>query len=789
MTYGFGIGAGLRALTAARLGMQTAGNNVANANTPGYSRQRIELSASLPFTLAGGLQIGSGVDVTGITRLVDEGLERRLRLQTGMVASADVDLARLNELEGLLNEPDNGLSGSLDGFFGSIARLQTQPGDRALRGGVVQSGAQLAQGFQLLTRRLGELGNSTFDEVRGLVREVNTLTSSIATVNGQIITLEANGSDANDLRDTRTQQIRRLSELTDVNTVERQSGSVDVLVGGRLLVAGNRAQQLSVGKSSTNGTEVRVGDNPVRLHEGRIAALIRNEGADLPAYRQRIDDLAHNLILEVNRRHSTGMPGSGPFGSLTAANGVPDGDGDGQHGDELLAQSGLPFDISSGDLYVSVAQVGSGGNSRHLERSRIHIEPTTMTLDDVAAQLSAIDHITASVDPTGHLRVAADAGYGFDFSPRLDPEPDTFGTFGGTAPSAGSASSGPFDLSAQTLPITFTVTTGTSTSPTTTTVSLAATEFANTGAATVDELVRAVNADLGSAATAANVGGRLVIRSNSSGSTSQLALANSGASTALTAFGITTTTVRGQNTAVAVKVEGAFTGSDNGQLVFVPQGDGTIGVTPDLKVKVFDQNGSLVTTVNVGQGYQPGKPITLDNGIKVSFGAGAVSQTAGNVFALDVLADSDTSDVLVALGMNSFFHGTGAADIAVNPDLQANVDAFAAGIGEASGDAGNLARLMALRQTEVGSLDGNTLEDYWANVVGDVGFAAAGAQQVLSGQDQLMQHLESERESISGVNLDEEMLDMVRYQQSFDAAARFLSTVQELTTTLINLGK
>src|ERR1044071_1275475 len=107
MSFDFGIGAGLRALIAARIGMQTAGNNVANANTPGYTRQRVELVSSLPFAL-GGFQVGTGVDVAGISRLVDDGLERRLQLQLGLVGGAEVDQSRFDELEGLFNEPDGG---------------------------------------------------------------------------------------------------------------------------------------------------------------------------------------------------------------------------------------------------------------------------------------------------------------------------------------------------------------------------------------------------------------------------------------------------------------------------------------------------------------------------------------------------------------------------------------------------------------------------------------------------------------------------------------------------------
>lgn len=786
MSWGFGIGAGLRALTAARIGMQTAGNNVANANTPGYTRQRVEFATSLPFAI-GRMQIGSGVDVAGITQLMDGGLERRLRLQMALVAEAQVDHARFDELEGLLNEPDGGLSSSLASFFGSIGQLQTDPADRALRGGVVQAGSELAQGLQMLSRRMGDLGTSTFEEVRGLVRQVNELAVSVAELNGQIISLESNGSRANDLRDARNRQVQQLAELIDVRALERDSGSIDLLVAGHLLVSGTRASALDVGKTAQDTTRVRIaGSNPtLPIREGRIAALLRHEAEKMPAFRGRVDRLARNLILEANRHHTTGMPRSGPFRTLTSHYGALDGDRDGSRGDELLSQSGFLFDVRAGELWVTVTDLAANT----MERSRIAVDPAAMTLNDFAAALNAVGHVSASVDPAGRLRVSADAGYGFDFSPRLDPDPDDFGSFGGSRPSVGSATAGPFDLSGLPFPAGFTVTTGPASAPVVTPVTLDAADFVNSGAATVDELVAAINDDLGGAAVAANVGGRLVVRSNSGGATSQLTLANAGPGAVLGALGMSTATVAGQDVGVRTAVEGSYTGSGNGQMVFVPEGDGEIGVTPGLRVRVLDGSGNLLTTVDVGAGYEPGKPLDLADGVRVSFGAGSVSASSGDVFALDVLADSDTTDILVALGMNSFYHGASAADIAVDPALLANVDGLAAALGTAAGDAGNLARLMGLRDLEIGDLDQNTVEDFWAFVVGDIGFATAGATQVLQAQDRLLQHLEAEREAISGVNLDEEMLDLVRYQQSFDAAARFLTTVQEMTDALMNLGR
>ena len=311
MTFGFGLGAGLRALSAAQLGMRTAGNNVANANTPGYSRQRIELGSALPFGVAGNLQLGTGVEVRGISRLVDEGLERRLQYQLGLVGAAELDERRFTEIESIFGEPNNGLSTNFQGLFGALDQLRTDPADRSLRGGLIQAGKSIGQQFQLISQRMSDLGGSTFPEVQGLVRIVNQRTEAIAALNGQIMSAEANGSDANDLRDARAQHINEIGKLLDTRAIERSSGSVDLLVGGNLVVAGNRATQMRVGKDNDGNTEVLVGANTSgsEIREGKIAALLRQEQNGLPAYMTRVDDLTYNTILECNRLHSTGMPG------------------------------------------------------------------------------------------------------------------------------------------------------------------------------------------------------------------------------------------------------------------------------------------------------------------------------------------------------------------------------------------------------------------------------------------------------------------------------------------------
>jgi flagellar hook-associated protein 1 FlgK len=300
--------------------------------------------------------------------------------------------------------------------------------------------------------------------------------------------------------------------------------------------------------------------------------------------------------------------------------------------------------------------------------------------------------------------------------------------------------------------------------------------------------VKALNADLAGAATARNVGGRLVVRSNSSGAGATLSLVD-GAGSPLAALGLPAGVTRnGQAGAVKVQIAGRYDGPANGRLVFVASGDGQIGVTPGLKVDVFDADGNKVATLDVGRDYSPGKALEVADGVTVAFGPGTVSASANDVFALDTLADSDTSDVLVALGLNSFFIGSTAADLTVDPELLANTDRLAAGLGTAPGDASNLERFITLRTSALGLLDGLSFEQHYESTVADIGFETASAKATLQSQEQLLAHIQAQREAVSGVNVDEEMVDLVRHQQAFEAASRFINVIGELTRSVINIG-
>lgn len=773
-----GIDIGLKSLLASQSALETVGHNISNANTPGYSRQTLALSSE-PGILLRGLAIGRGVSADVVRRTVDLLLSKRLVEQKSSVAELDARLARMQEAEALLAEPGaSGLGARVEGFYAALSSLAANPQDPVLRGGAVQSASGLAARFRDLAGGLAALRSGAASAVASGVGEVNALARTIADLNGEIRAFEGRGAPANDLRDRRDLAIERLGELVDVSVHEGSDGAATVLTGGALLVGGTRAWKVKA-ELAPGGAELSIEGRsaPLEVTSGQLGGLLRAAREFVPGLQAKLDLFAKELARAANRAHSTGVPAGGPFDRLQAQNAFLDSNGDGEIGSELLAEAGLPFEVGAGGLYVTTTDLATGAT----ETTRIEVDPSTTTVDDLVAALDGIAHLSAGLDAKGRLELAASAGHRFDFAPRLDAAPDPDGTFGGAASSLGAASGGPYALSSgATLQIAgpggaFTL-------------AFDAADFADVGAATAEEVAAAINADPQTSANgmrAAVAGDRVVLQSTTTGPGASFTL--SGGS-ALGAFGWTAgTTVAGDANAVDVSVTGAYAGSANALLTFVASGDGAIGTTPGLQVDVLDANGNLVATLDVGAGYTPGTEIAVADGIEVSFGFGTISATDHDAFALHAIADSDEGDLLVAVGLNALFTGSTAADLEVRGDLALDPGLFSASASGAPGDNGALLALVDTRSEELGALAGADLGGYWGGVAAGLGYEIASASGARELEGLLMDGLRAQREQVSGVDVDEELVDLVRFEQAFGAAARFIQVVQSTHDEVLQL--
>ncbi len=776
---GIGLHIGLKALLTSQAGLEVTGHNVANANTPGYSRQSMSLGSSMPLHLRGRL-MGTGVDPGVVTRTIDALLARRIVSQASGLARAEASAMGYARIESLLGEPGElGISARLGSLFGALSDLSGGVHDGVLRGAAVQQSAGLAAHLRDLAAGLDGLAADSLAQVPLDLTQINRLGEEIAQLNLRISELEAQGTPANDLRDSREMRLGELAKLVDVTYQEQPSGALTVSLGGRMLVGSARAYALESASDAQGGLELRIqgGSVPLSVVRGGVAARMELGRRTVPELRSQLDVFARNLILEFNRAHSTGVPAQGYFRELVAAYPVQDSNGNGNRHDELLSNAGLPFDIQSGELQVNVTDIASGAVTTH----RIPVDPNSTTVGGFIAALGAIPGISASLDPKGHLRVAAVPGKGFDFAARIDPRPDDVGSFGGGQASLATAGSAPFALAdGDTLELVgpagaFTVT-------------LQASDFAAIGQASASEVAAVLNADPGLQANglrAVEVDGRLVLQTHDTGAQAQFTVQGG---SALAALGWSAgTNVNGQDLAVEVAIQGSYSGAANDRYTFTPNVDGTIGVTPGLRIEVRDAAGQLVTTLDVGEGYQPGTELDVAHGVRVSFGVGEVSADHNDLFALDLVADSDSADVLVALGLNALFTGTGAADIALRADILDDPSKLSGSSSGLAGDNGALLRMLGLESNGLAGLDGQSLSGFYGGFVAGIAYDASAANNAFEIEGFLMDGLLQRRDQISGVNVDEELVNLLQYEQSYQAASRYIQVVSRLGEELLAL--
>ncbi|MFM7280979.1 MAG: flagellar basal body rod C-terminal domain-containing protein, partial [Planctomycetia bacterium] len=303
-----------------------------------------------------------------------------------------------------------------------------------------------------------------------------------------------------------------------------------------------------------------------------------------------------------------------------------------------------------------------------------------------------------------------------------------------------------------------------------------------------DELAAAINANPATASggmRAVSQGGHVFLQSLTEGATETVTLTGGSALSALGwSPGLSSS---GSSNPIAATISGSYVGTENQTFTLVPTGNGTIGTTPGLTVEVFDSSGIRVGTLDVGEGYQPGTPLTLASGLKISLGFGELSASQGDRLQIEALADSDTSDVLVGLGMNAFYAGAGAEDMAVRADLALDPRMLSVSKSGAVSDNGALEALLDIRDMSVDAFAGISFGEYYGDLVGGVGFDIEAATNAREVEQFLTDTLNTRREQISGVNIDEELVNMIQFQQSYSAAARYITVVNATSEEVLRL--
>jgi flagellar hook-associated protein 1 FlgK len=322
-----------RALRAQNLVLQTAGQNIANASRPSYSRQRVVLAADPPQSLSG-IVVGSGVRVQEVQQVVSTLTEKQL-LQARSRSAEEIGARdELSQLEAVLGElGGGGLQEALDSFFAAADDLALHPQGIPERTIFLATAETLVARFQDRATQLAELQRQIDERVAAAVPEVNGHLDDIATLNGEIFRAEVGGQNANDLRDQRREALGQLSDLIGITQFETD-GQVTVMgPDGLPLVEGSQATHL-VADTTTAPTLTGLDGRALTrlgfvgfsstIEGGEIGGLLAVRDTDIPSVAASLDQLAGALRTAVNAVHTNGEDldgnaGGSLFGGTTAS--------------------------------------------------------------------------------------------------------------------------------------------------------------------------------------------------------------------------------------------------------------------------------------------------------------------------------------------------------------------------------------------------------------------------------------------------------------------------------------
>ncbi|RRW19714.1 flagellar hook-associated protein FlgK [Stutzerimonas stutzeri] len=663
------ISIGLSGLSASQTALATTGNNIANVDTAGYSRQSVvQKSASAEFIGVG--YVGNGTTVADVRRIYSEYLNTQLRTSTGLDAEAQAYLTQINQTDALLADSTTGISSVLSSFFEALQTAAENPTDASARALLLTNASGLAERFGSVYSQLADQNTYINSQLSSMAEQVNQLASSIANYNQAIVQASASGATPNDLLDARDQALVDLSELVGV-TVVMEGNNANVFIGsGQPLVMGNTASTLTAEPSTTDPTRLNLmltnGYSSIDVTSvvsgGSISGLVRYREEVLDPTLNELGRLALVIADQVNSQLGQGIDLNGDFGTS------------------------LFSDINSA-LAASQRSLAQAGNSAGSGNLSVYIEDSS--------KLSTSDYEVTFSSATGYsvrrLSDGADLG-SYDLSDDPAPVIDGFSL----AMEAGTVAAGDK----------FTII------PT-------RTAAGSIGVVMTDASKLAFAAPLVATSSSGNYG---------TGSISSVALASGSALDIYDAAANADTQASIQNAMPVKLVFDAASGSAQGYTLYDVQGNalGTGSIVPGQ---------SNTVTVSIAAN-PPSVPSAFEFELAISG-----SPAAGDSFTVAFNADSD-SDNRNALALL---------------DLQT-----ASTIGK------------------------HSITSTYSQLIETVGAKASQAALDASATSTILSQATANRESVSGVNLDEEAANLIKFQQYYTAAAQVIKAAQQMFDTIIN---
>jgi len=317
------FGTGISSLLASQKALATASHNIANVNTDGYSRQRVNLATQTPFPYGVGF-IGTGVKITSVERVYDQFLVDQVRTSTSSLNQLSQYYSLASQVDNILSDPQAGLSPSLQNFFNAVQDVANDPASASARQVMVSTAQTLTDRFNFLNGRIDDIDKAVNTDIQNVVSEINGLSESVANINKQIADMrnQANG-EPNDLLDKRDNLLKQLSEKVGVTTVLQTDGSVNVFVGnGQAIVAGFESRALSTIKNDYDPNKIDIGYNfggssiniTPQLSGGQLGGFLKYRSDMSDSMKNSLGLLAVGLSETFNQQHQLGIDLNGNLG-------------------------------------------------------------------------------------------------------------------------------------------------------------------------------------------------------------------------------------------------------------------------------------------------------------------------------------------------------------------------------------------------------------------------------------------------------------------------------------------
>ena len=396
-------------LQANQIALQVVGQNIANANTPGYIREEVMLTPA-PTQKYGGLILGMGVQVSAVVQKIDHFLEQRLRGAVSDQANTSTLEGTYTQLETIIGElSDTDLSTSMNNFFAAIQEVLNQPEDVSVRNLAVLQGVTLTQDINRMAARAQSLRTDVNGRIHDMAGDINRLLDEVRQLNVRIAETEGgdvSNSDAVGLRDQRLHALEELARLIDIRVIEQPSGGVAVYRGGDFLVYEGTKREVEVVVDTDRGMTVadihlKDTDAPLNPASGKLKGLLTARDDVLGSFLDDLDAFARTFALEFNKLYTSGQ-GLNGFRQVTGEYAVDD-----IH--TALNQAGLAFSPQNGSFQVMVYNT----KTQLTQTTDIHVDLDGLgrgtTLADLADMLNAIDGVAAEITLDRRLHITSQA--------------------------------------------------------------------------------------------------------------------------------------------------------------------------------------------------------------------------------------------------------------------------------------------------------------------------------------------------------------------------------------------